>query len=177
MGVRFRYAVQEAPGELADAFLVGREFIGADRVCLVLGDNLFFGHGFQAILDRAARQETGATIFGYRVQHPERYGVVELDADGNPVSLEEKPSAPKSRWAVPGLYFYDNQVVEIAANLQPSGRGELEITDLNRQYLAQRQLRVECFGWGLPGWMPGRTRRSCGRPTSCTRSNAVKARK
>jgi len=151
-GLCIRYAVQPEPGGLAQVFLIGREFIGGDHCALVLGDNIFFGQGFQPMLARAVRQEHGATIFGYPVKDPQRYGVVELDEDGRAVSLEEKPREPKSDYAIPGLYFYDNQVVKIAAGLEPSARGELEITDVNRTYLARGQLRVERFTRGF-AWL------------------------
>ena len=152
LGLLIRYAVQPRPQGLAQAFLIGREFVGGDHVALVLGDNIFYGQGFQRMLARAAAQQSGATIFGYPVRDPQRYGVVELDAAGRAVSLEEKPRAPKSHFAVPGLYFYDNQVVQIAAALQPSARGELEITDVNAEYLRRGQLRVECFSRGF-AWL------------------------
>lgn len=152
VGLRITYAVQDRPAGLAQAFLIGRDFIGPDHVALVLGDNLFYGQGFQAILKRAVARQQGATIFGYPVRDPERYGVVEFDAEGRAVSIEEKPPSPKSRYAVPGLYFYDSQVVEIAAALRPSPRGELEITDVNREYLRRGQLRVELFTRGF-AWL------------------------
>src|SRR6185295_3163732 len=134
-GIRLSYAVQPRPQGLAQAFLVGRDFIGKDRVALVLGDNLFYGNELVSLLGRAAARESGASIFAYPVKDPERYGVVEFDADGRALSIEEKPSKPKSRYAVIGLYFYDNRVVEIASKLRPSPRGELEISDVNRAYL------------------------------------------
>ena len=136
-GIRISYAEQPRPEGLAQAFLIGKEFIGRDKVCLILGDNIFHGHGFQQILKRAAALESGAIIFGYRVRDPERYGVVEFDPTGKVLSIEEKPKAPKSNFAVPGLYFCDNGVVEIAAGLKPSARGELEIADVINAYLAQ----------------------------------------
>ena len=151
-GVRFSYAVQPSPDGLAQAFLIGREFIGNDGCCLVLGDNLFYGHEFADILREAATQRAGATVFAYPVHDPERYGVVEFDAERRAISLEEKPAKPKSRYAVTGIYFYDNQVVGVAENLKPSPRGELEITDVNRWYLARGQLRTEVLGRGM-AWL------------------------
>ncbi len=152
IGIRLRYAVQPKPEGLAQAFLIGREFVGGDRVALALGDNIFFGHGLPELLARAAARESGATVFGYQVRDPERYGVVELDADGKAVRLEEKPQQPRSHWAVTGLYFYDNRVLEIAAGLRPSARGELEITDVNRAYLDRGELAVELLGRGF-AWL------------------------
>jgi len=151
-GIRISYAEQPRPEGLAQAFLIGREFIGRDKVCLILGDNIFHGHGFQQTLKRAAAIESGATIFGYWVRDPERYGVVEFDRSGKVLSIEEKPARPKSRYAVPGLYFCDNNVVEIAARLKPSARGELEIADVINAYLAQGTLRVELLGRGF-AWL------------------------
>ena len=151
-GVRFRYAVQPSPDGLAQAFLIGREFIGDDSCCLVLGDNLFYGHEFADILRAAAEHKTGATVFAYPVHDPERYGVVEFDAQRKAISLEEKPAKPKSRYAVTGIYFYDNQVVAVAEQLKPSPRGELEITDVNRWYLERGQLRTEVLGRGM-AWL------------------------
>jgi glucose-1-phosphate thymidylyltransferase len=151
-GVTFSYAGQPSPDGLAQAFLIGREFIGQDRVALALGDNIFYGTGLPDLLRRAAAREHGATVFGYTVKDPERYGVVELDRDGRPVSLEEKPAHPRSPYAVTGLYFYDTQVIDIAASLTPSARGELEITDVNRAYLAQKTLTVELLGRGA-AWL------------------------
>ncbi len=151
-GINLTYAVQEHPRGLADAFIVGREFVGNDRVALVLGDNLFFGHGLPELLADAARRETGATVFGYPVQDPERYGGAEMDASGKVLSLEEKPKVPKSNLAVTGLYFYDNRVVDIAANLAPSPRGEIEITDVNKAYLELGELRVAMMGRGF-AWL------------------------
>ena len=151
-GVRFQYAVQPSPDGLAQAFLIGREFIGNDGCCLVLGDNLFYGHEFADTLRAAAEHKTGATVFAYPVHDPERYGVVEFDAQRKAISLEEKPTKPKSRYAVTGIYFYDNQVVGVAEQLKPSPRGELEITDVNRWYLERGQLRTEVLGRGM-AWL------------------------
>ncbi|MHB8941200.1 MAG: glucose-1-phosphate thymidylyltransferase RfbA [Desulfobacteria bacterium] len=151
-GIRISYAEQPRPEGLAQAFLIGKEFIGRDKVCLILGDNIFHGHGFQQILKRASALESGAIIFGYRVRDPERYGVVEFDPTGKVLSIEEKPKAPKSSFAVPGLYFCDNKVVEIAAGMKPSARGELEIADVINAYLAQGELRVELLGRGF-AWL------------------------
>ncbi len=151
-GLRISYAVQPRPEGLAQAFIIGMEFIGSDRVCLILGDNIFYGHGFQGILRKASQLEKGAVIFGYWVRDPERYGVVEFDPSGRVLSIEEKPKAPKSNFAVPGLYFCDNQAVEIASGLKPSARGELEIADVINAYLAQETLRVELLGRGF-AWL------------------------
>jgi glucose-1-phosphate thymidylyltransferase len=156
IGVSFSYAVQDRPGGLAEAFIVGEKFVGKDPVALVLGDNIFYGQHFTELLRKAAGVRKGAVIFGYYVKDPRAYGVVEFDEKGNAVSLEEKPAHPRSNYAVPGLYFYDNQVVGIARNLRPSGRGELEITDLNREYLKKGQLRVEVFGRGM-AWLDAGT--------------------
>jgi glucose-1-phosphate thymidylyltransferase len=151
-GVRLRYAVQPAPQGIAQAFLIGREFIGDDKVALVLGDNIFYGHELTQLLRRGAEKPRGATVFAYPVTDPERYGVVEFDAHGRAVSIEEKPVKPRSRHAVVGLYFYDSRVVEIASKLRPSGRGELEITDVNRAYLAADELSVVTMGRGY-AWL------------------------
>ena len=158
-GLRFSYAPQNDPRGLADAFLVGREFIGEENVCLILGDNIFFGHGLPDKLHAAAKLTEGALIFAYPVRDPQRYGVVEFDATGRALSIEEKPERPRSRYAVPGLYFYDNRVVEIAAGLSPSARGELEITDVNGTYLSWGQLRVEVLGRGV-AWLDAGTHES-----------------
>jgi glucose-1-phosphate thymidylyltransferase len=147
-GVRFSYAEQAVPNGLAQAFVIGREFIGRDRVSLVLGDNIFYGDTLTGLLREASAQRQGATIFGYRVKDPERYGVAEMDAAGNVLSIEEKPAAPKSDYAVTGLYFYDNDVLDIAASLEPSARGEYEITDVNREYLRRGTLRMRVLGRG-----------------------------
>ena len=152
LGLRFSYAVQEQPRGLADAFVVGADFIGSDRVALVLGDNIFYGHTLPDVLARGTQRVSGATIFGYVVNSPEAYGVVELDGAGRAVSIEEKPAYPKSNIAVTGLYFYDNDVVRIASSLKPSARGELEITDVNRAYLERRKLHVEVLGRGF-AWL------------------------
>ena len=151
-GLEISYAEQPKPEGLAQAFLIGAEFLAGAPACLVLGDNLFYGHDFQKTLRTASQRDDGATIFGYYVSNPEAYGVVEFDATGKAVSLEEKPQQPKSKFAVPGLYFYDSQVVEIARALKPSPRGELEITDLNRVYLERGELHVETLGRGL-AWL------------------------
>jgi glucose-1-phosphate thymidylyltransferase len=159
IGLRFEYAVQPSPEGLAQSFLIGRDFIGADRVTLALGDNIFYGANLSDYLNRAATRESGATIFGYQVRDPERYGVVEFDTSGRAVSLEEKPEKPKSSYAVTGLYFYDNQVVDIASRLKPSARGELEITDVNRTYLERGQLHVEKLTRGI-AWLDTGTHHS-----------------
>jgi glucose-1-phosphate thymidylyltransferase len=152
LGISISYAAQPSPDGLAQAFLIGREFVGSERVALALGDNIFYGHGFPELLKAAAARETGATVFAYRVRDPERYGVVEFGAGGRAVSLAEKPAKPRSSYAVTGLYFYDNSVLDIAANLKPSPRGELEITDVNRVYLERGELSVEVLGRGV-AWL------------------------
>lgn len=151
-GIKIQFAVQPKPEGLAQAFIIGRDFIGDDGCCLILGDNVFYGHGMGKMVQRAREQKTGATVFGYWVKDPEEYGVVEFDDKGQAINLEEKPAKARSNYAVTGLYFYDNQVVEIAANMKPSPRGELEITDLNKVYLANKQLSVEIMGRGF-AWL------------------------
>jgi glucose-1-phosphate thymidylyltransferase len=158
-GLNFEYAEQPEPRGLADAFLVGREFIGDSSVCLTLGDNILYGEGLISLLHECATLEKGAIIFGYKVNDPERYGIVEFDANENVVSLEEKPIHPKSSYAIPGIYFYDNQVVRLAGSLKPSPRGEIEITDLNRIYLQKGQLKAKLFGRGI-AWLDAGTHES-----------------
>jgi glucose-1-phosphate thymidylyltransferase len=152
LGVSFSYEVQDEPKGLADAFIVGEEFIGEDNVALVLGDNIFHGHRFSEILERAASLDEGAIIFGYYVRNPKAFGVVEFDDNGNVISVVEKPKDPKSNYVVPGLYFYDNKVIEIAKNVKPSDRGEIEITSVNEAYLNEKQLKVELLGRGM-AWL------------------------
>ncbi len=152
LGMKFSYAIQEQPRGLADAFIIGADFIGDDSVALVLGDNIFYGQSFSKLLKEVASRETGATIFGYYVRDPREYGVVEFDENGKAISIEEKPEHPKSNYAVPGLYFYDNKVVEIARNVKPSARGEIEITSINNEYLSRGELRVETMGRGF-AWL------------------------
>lgn len=158
-GVKFSYKIQEKPEGIAQAFLIGAEFIGNDSVCLILGDNVFYGHDVSRQVEKAAKITKGSTVFAYHVHDPERYGVVEFDASGKAMSLEEKPKQPKSNWAVTGLYFYDNKVVNIARALKPSARGELEITDLNREYLKLGELSVERFSRGV-AWLDTGTHES-----------------
>ena len=151
-GIRLEYKVQPNPDGLAQAFILGEEFIGNDSVCLILGDNIFFGHGFSDSLKEASKLKEGAVVFGYQVKDPERFGVVEFDKDKNAISIEEKPNKPKSNFAVTGLYFYDNDVIEIAKNVKPSQRGELEITSVNQEYLKRGKLKVELLGRGF-AWL------------------------
>ncbi|MBE2252289.1 MAG: glucose-1-phosphate thymidylyltransferase RfbA [Myxococcus sp.] len=158
-GISLSYAEQPRPEGLAQAFIIGKTFVGNDTVAMVLGDNIFYGHGFSDLVQRAARLTSGATVFGYWVNDPERYGVVELDANRRAISIVEKPKAPKSNYAVTGLYFYDNQVIDIARDLKPGARGELEITDVNRTYLEQQQLTVELMGRGF-AWLDTGTHES-----------------
>lgn len=158
-GIELQYAIQPTPDGLAQAFIIGEEFIGDDSVCLVLGDNIFYGQGFSPILQQAAMKNHGATVFGYQVKDPERFGVVEFDADMHAISIEEKPAVPKSNYAVTGLYFYDNQVVDLAKKVKPSMRGELEISTLNQMYLEQGNLNVQLLGRGF-AWLDTGTHES-----------------
>ena len=159
LGMHFQFAVQAVPRGLADAFIVGKEFIGDDDVCLILGDNIFFGHGMPEILRSAAELETGAVVFAYPVRDPERYGVVEFDQSSKAISLEEKPLKPRSNYAVPGIYFYDNRVIRYAEELEPSPRGEIEITDINKRYLGDGELAVKVLGRGV-AWLDAGTHES-----------------
>ncbi|QDT32748.1 glucose-1-phosphate thymidylyltransferase RfbA [Thalassoglobus polymorphus] len=152
LGISIQYVQQDAPRGLAEAFILGEKFIGSDSVCLVLGDNVFYGHDFQKLLISAASRKSGATVFAYRVRDPQRYGVISFDQEGKPVDIIEKPEAPKSRYAVTGLYFYDNDVIEVAKAVQPSARGELEITSVNQHYLDAKKLHVEMMGRGY-AWL------------------------
>jgi glucose-1-phosphate thymidylyltransferase len=164
-GISLQYAVQPKPEGLAQAFVIGRDFVGTSPVALILGDNVFYGHGFGSTLREAASREEGATVFGYYVRDPERYGVVEFEEDGQVVGFEEKPERPRSHYAVTGLYFYDNQILDIAANLAPSARGELEITDVNLEYLRRSQIRVELLGRGM-AWLDTGTHESLQQATN-----------
>ena len=159
LGIRLEYKVQQVPNGLAQAFVLGRDFVGTDSVCLVLGDNIFFGHDFSCLLTKAQQNKSGATVFGYQVADPERYGVVDFDKQGRVLSIEEKPAQPKSHVAVVGLYFYDNGVLDIARDLKPSLRGEYEITDVNKEYLKRGQLKVELMGRGF-AWLDTGTHES-----------------
>jgi glucose-1-phosphate thymidylyltransferase len=159
LGLRFSYVVQPSPDGLAQAFILGAEFIGSDSVCLVLGDNIIYGEGLSKVLKDCARLDKGGIVFGYPVKDPQRYGVVEFNAAGEVVSIEEKPQKPKSKYVIPGIYFYDNEVVEISKNLRPSPRGELEITDVNREYLRRGSLKVELLGRGY-AWLDAGTHES-----------------
>ena len=159
LGMQFEYSVQESPRGLADAFIIGEKFIGDESVCLILGDNIFYGPGLTPRLEEAAKKVDGATVFGYYVKDPERFGIVEFDENNNAVSIEEKPMNPKSNYAVTGIYFYDNDVIEIAKNVQPSERGEIEITSINQEYLKRKKLRVELLGRGY-AWLDTGTHKS-----------------
>lgn len=155
-GINLQYATQAKPNGLAEAFIIGKEFIGKDNVCLILGDNIFYGNFLGPLLEKAVQKKTGATLFGYEVKNPERYGVAELDSEGNVLGIEEKPKSPKSHIAVTGLYFYDNQVVDIAASIKPSARGELEITDVNNVYIQKKQASMNIMGRGF-AWLDAGT--------------------
>lgn len=159
LGMNFEYSVQEKPNGLAEAFIIGEEFIGDDSVCLILGDNIYYGSGLTKMLQKSALKENGATVFGYHVNDPERFGVISFDENKKVISIDEKPSNPKSNYAVTGLYFYDNDVIEIAKNIQPSDRGELEITDVNKEYLLKGKLTVEIMGRGF-AWLDTGTHES-----------------
>ena len=169
LGMRFNYAVQEKPNGLAEAFIIGEEFIGDDGVCLILGDNIFYGPGLTPLVEEAAQKRDGATIFGYQVKDPERFGVVEFDENLKVLSIEEKPKKPKSNFAVTGLYFYDNDVIEIAKNVQPSERGELEITSVNQEYLRRGKLEVRLFRRGY-AWLDTGTHESMAEATNFIRT-------
>ena len=169
IGLNLEYKIQEAPNGLAEAFILGKDFIGDDSVCLILGDNIFYGHNFSSLLKEAAEQKSGATVFGYWVKDPERYGVVEFDNDGSAVSIEEKPETPKSNYAVVGLYFYDNRVVDIADRIEPSARGELEITTVNNEYLKMDELKVQLMGRGY-AWLDTGTHDSLADATNYVRT-------
>ena len=174
LGLRFEYAEQAAPNGLAEAFIIGRDFVGDDQACLILGDNVFYGAGMHRLLAEARERLDGAVLFGYRVHDPERYGVAEMDGDGRVLRIEEKPKCPKSHVAVTGLYFYDNQVLDIAAKLTPSARGELEITDVNNVYVQQGRT-CPCWVAAMRGWTPEPTRACWTRAGSLRRSNAGRA--
>jgi len=169
-GLRFDYAEQAEPRGLAEAFIIGADFIAGEPVCLILGDNLFYGTGLPGTLQKSAKIEDGAVVFAYPVRDPERYGVVEFDANNNALSLEEKPQQPRSHYAVPGIYFYDRKVVGLARGLKPSPRGELEITDLTSSTWLLASCRCRCWGAASPGWTPARTNHCCRLPPLCRRS-------